>query len=379
MVVRATMAKHPSSPIVPRKRALFIALVISLPSAVTGWMVGCAPDEGKSKTSSVTKWDAATRPDADPKKPALPDGRAPGADDRPPGDPAMIERGRYLVDHVAGCGDCHTPGGATPDTTKYLAGVECLVNVNGACLHSGNLTSSSSGLARRSDATIKAMFMNGRRPEGGALNPIMPYWVYHNMKDEDADAIVAYLRTVPPVEHIVPPTAMGFITRSPAAPIDPATIPKAKGGGGDGGANVENGRYLAGMVGRCLACHTPSLPQGSARPIDMRKPFGGDQEYTAAGLGLNAPPYPEKWYSTNITPAPVSGIGGWSVADIQRAMREGRDKNNGRMCPPMPFGPTGTYGGLTDQDSLDIATYIANLPPIDRFTKGGGCLVQLDE
>lgn len=369
---------HPSSSSA-WKRSLLAAFILAVPSAVTGFMSGCTDNEGKGK-SSVSKWDASLAPDADGKRSSRPagDARASGGEGTANGDPAMIERGRYLVDHVAACGQCHTPGGATPDTTRYLAGVECLVNDNGACLHSGNLTSSSTGLARRTDAQIKAMFMDGRRPEGRALNPVMPYWVFHNMRDEDADAIVAYLRTVPPVEHIVPPTSIPFITRSPAAPIDANTIPRAKGGGVDGGPDPENGRYLAAMAGRCIECHTPDLPQGGVRPIDMRKPFAGDRLYLSAALGLKSPPMPEKIYSTNITPAPVSGIGGWTVADVQRAMREGKDRNNGQMCPPMPFGPMGAFAGLTDQDSLDIATYILNLPPIDRFTSGT-CLVQLEE
>lgn len=382
MVVGGAPMARPRVRLSPGARAFLVSFLVVAPSVVAGLMAGCATEEGRSK-ASVSRWEAGPGPDAERQKDSRPasDARAAGADDRPPGDPAAIERGRYLVDHVAACGQCHTPGGATPDTTRYLAGVECLVDLNGAepggCLHSGNLTSSASGLARRSDAQIKAMFMDGRRPEGRALHPVMPYWVFHNMTDADADSIVAYLRTVPAVEHIVPPSAIQFITRSPAAPIDPATIPRAKGGAVDGGPNPENGRYLAAMAGRCLECHTPDLP-GGVRPIDMRKPFAGDREYSAVALGLSSPPFPEKIYSTNITPAPVSGIGGWTVADIQRAMREGRDRNNGRMCPPMPFGPMGAFAGLTDQDSLDIATYIANLPPIDRFTSGT-CLVQLEE
>lgn len=358
-----------------------MALVFFAPAIATAVTAGCSAEKDGAARRRSYRWDGGPRADVATESSTR--SAEAGEDEEEKAevvqDP-VVARGQYLVDHVAACGDCHTPGGAAfPDTTRYLAGVDCLVrNDDGACLNSANLTSARSGLATYSDAQIKRMFREGRRPEGRILHPMMPYWVFRNMTDEDADAIVRYLRTVPPVDHIVPPNDIPFITRRAAAPIDPNTIPRAKPSEVDGGPDLENGRYLAAMAGRCLECHTEDAPSGAPRPIDMRRPFGGDRAFSSKSLGLSSPPFPATIYSSNITPAPVSGIGGWTIADVQRAIREGLDRNAGRMCPPMPFGPMGGFTGLTEKDSLDIAAYILSLPPIDRFTSGT-CLVQLED
>ena len=52
-------------------------------------------------------------------------------------------------------------------------------------------------------------------------------------------------------------------------------------------------------------------------------------------------------------------------------VHKGKDRTDGGVCPPMPSGPMGAYGGLTDQDALDIANYIIGLPPIDNAVPNG--------
>jgi mono/diheme cytochrome c family protein len=119
----------------------------------------------------------------------------------------MIARGRYLVDTIGICGECHTPRLASgmKDPARYLAGVECLRTEGGGdergCLHSANLTDHETGLRSYTDDQIKAMFTTGKRPDGRNLHPLMPYWVFRNMTSDDADSIVAYLRTVPGVDR----------------------------------------------------------------------------------------------------------------------------------------------------------------------------------
>ena len=62
---------------------------------------------------------------------------------------------------------------------------------------------------------------------------------------------------------------------------------------------------------------------------------------------------------------------GWTAADIVKVLKQGQDRDGGGVCPPMPAGPMGALGGLTDQDALDIATYIAGLPAVDNAVPGG--------
>ena len=53
----------------------------------------------------------------------------------------------------------------------------------------------------------------------------MPYYVFHNMDADDADAIVAYLRTVPGVNNTIPRRAASFDVPAPAPPLDATKIP----------------------------------------------------------------------------------------------------------------------------------------------------------
>ena len=90
----------------------------------------------------------------------------------------------------------------------FLAGNPIFVMLpNGDALGTRNLTNDATGLKNRTDAEIKNMFQNGLRPTAtgmAPLNPFMPYYVFHNMTDADADAVVAYLRTVPAVTNTIP-------------------------------------------------------------------------------------------------------------------------------------------------------------------------------
>jgi len=277
---------------------------------------------------------------------------------------SILDRGRYLVDTVALCNDCHTPrnaDGSFDKANRYLAGVECLTDIDPepgkGCLNSRNLTPDATGLKSRTDAQIKTMFLDGVTPTGKALIPIMPYFLYHNMNDADASAIVAYLRSVPPIVHAVPPSEAPWTNPGrPAEPIDPATIPMPP----LDNASALRGRYLATMAGACLECHTPQLPPGSARPVDMTRPFAGGRAFHRL---LPSLPFPEDIYSANLTQDPT-GLAGWSAAEVVTVLKRGLDRHGDGICPPMPSGPNGPYAELTDEDATDIANYILTLPAI---------------
>jgi mono/diheme cytochrome c family protein len=225
---------------------------------------------------------------------------------------------------------------------------------NGDCLHAKNLTNDPTGLMNRTDDEIKTMIRDGVRPSATGdepLNPIMPYYVFHNMKESDLDAIVQYLRTVPAVEHEVPRSSASFDVPAAANPLDPDTIPMPA----DDFAERESalrGRYLAAESGLCIECHTPH--EQGADVLDPAKFFTGGEEFP---IGLPAAPV-----SANLTSDEETGLGTWSAEDIVKVLKEGVDDEGKGICPPMPGGPMGAYGGLTESDALDIANYIKSLP-----------------
>jgi hypothetical protein len=110
-----------------------------------------------------------------------------------------------------------------------------------------------------------------------------------------------------------------------------------------------------------MNCHTPKKADGA---FDLARAFQGGHTFSRKDMKL-PPSFPELIYASNLTPD-VTGIAEYSVADVVRAVKHGEDKNQGgeRLCPPMPAGPIGTFGGLTDADASDIGHYLLSLPPV---------------
>lgn len=122
-------------------------------------------------------------------------------------DPAAVARGKYLVT-IASCHDCHTPGYflGKPDLARFLGGSDVGFELPGLGVFLGpNLTpDKATGLGNWTDAQIVAALQKGERPDGRMLAPIMPYHAFANLTKQDAAAIVAFLRSVPAVQHKVP-------------------------------------------------------------------------------------------------------------------------------------------------------------------------------
>ena len=76
------------------------------------------------------------------------------------------------------------------------------------------------------------------------------------------------------------------------------------------------------------------------------------------------PIFPEVIYSANLTPH-ANGIAGYSVPTSCVRIKRGEDpdQDGAPLCPPMPAGPMGAFGGITDEDAADIAHYLLSLPP----------------
>jgi mono/diheme cytochrome c family protein len=121
-------------------------------------------------------------------------------------DPAAVARGKYLVT-VASCHDCHTPGYflGKPDMARYLGGSDVGFELPGLGTFVGpNLTpDKETGLGNWTDAQVVTAIQTGARPDGRMLAPIMPYHAFANFTPQDVQSIVAFLRSVPPVQHKV--------------------------------------------------------------------------------------------------------------------------------------------------------------------------------
>ena len=121
-------------------------------------------------------------------------------------DDAQLARGKYLV-IVAGCSDCHTPGAllGAPDMKRYLGGSDVGFAIPGLGVFVGeNLTpDKETGLGDWTSEQIIAAIRTGKTPEGRDLSPVMPFAAFSHLADADAEAIAAFLKSLPPVSNKV--------------------------------------------------------------------------------------------------------------------------------------------------------------------------------
>jgi mono/diheme cytochrome c family protein len=168
---------------------------------------------------------------------------------------------------------------------------------------------------------------------------VMPADDYAPMSDADVGALIAYIRSLPPVDSQLPPSQIrplgqillgaGLLPSFPAELIDH----QAKREAVPPGVTAEYGRYLA-MTGGCTGCHGPGLSGG---PIP--------------GVPPDFPP------ARNITP---TGIGNWTDADFFRALREGKRPDGSAIDTFMPWMATRQ---MTDDEIKALLTYLRTVPP----------------
>jgi len=110
---------------------------------------------------------------------------------------AQIDRGRYLVEEVARCPECHTPRDSKGnlEEDKWLQGATIWIMPVHPTQNWAERVPPLAGLPSYSDEQAERVLEEGTGPDGRALQP--PMHTYH-LKHEDAVAIIAYLRSLPP-------------------------------------------------------------------------------------------------------------------------------------------------------------------------------------
>jgi len=117
-----------------------------------------------------------------------------------------VERGRYLVG-IMDCTGCHNRGAFGPRPEEgYLEGGAIGFEIPGlGVFYPPNLTPHrEAGLGRWSEEDIVRAIRAGQRPDGRELAPAMPWRAYAALTDEDARAVAAYLKSLPPSANRVP-------------------------------------------------------------------------------------------------------------------------------------------------------------------------------
>jgi len=113
---------------------------------------------------------------------------------------ADVERGRYLVEQVAACYECHTPRKPNGDLEMHawLQGATTWIRPIAPIHNWAERAPAVAGLPGLTDAQAEDVLEKGIAHDGGALRP--PMHIYH-MNSSDAKSIVAYLRSLPQERH----------------------------------------------------------------------------------------------------------------------------------------------------------------------------------
>jgi mono/diheme cytochrome c family protein len=253
-----------------------------------------------------------------------------------------IERGKYLMESVVACGNCHFARGpqGQPLFEKGLSGGMVFDEAPFRAVAPNITPDPETGIGKWTDAQLAKAIREGVRPDKTVIGPPMPIEFYRHMSDADVASIIAYLRAQPPVRNAVEKSKYNI-------PLPPAYGPALKSVSAPKASDrLRYGKYLA-DIGHCMECHTPREAKGT---LAMAKVGAGGQVF-AGPWG--------KSVSRNLTPH-ETGLKGWTDAQIATSIRTGMDRQGQPYKPPMAFG---FYKNISDSDMAALIAYLRSLKP----------------
>jgi mono/diheme cytochrome c family protein len=272
-------------------------------------------------------------------------GEDPIPDNAPAFSPSVeqVQRGEYLA-RAGNCVACHTARGGAP----YSGGLP--VRTPFGTVMSTNLTPDrKTGIGAWTSAHFWRALHNGRSKDGRLLYPAFPYPNYTIVTREDADAIFAYLLSIPAVEKVNRPHALRFPYNSQVALavwralfFEPETF-KA-----DPGKPAEwnRGAYLVHGLGHCVACHSP------------RNAFGATEDKLELSGGLIPM---QGWYAPALTSAREAGVADWETGHVVGLLKAGVSPR-GSVMGPMAEVVFRSTQYLSEADLAAMAVFLKALP-----------------
>jgi mono/diheme cytochrome c family protein len=271
-------------------------------------------------------------------------------------DTESITRGKYLYD-AADCYSCH--GGpragqnsGVPSGSPKLPSGGLGLDTPFGTFRSPNITPDMQyGIGAWSQAEFKAALRNGIGRKGEYLFPVFPYTSFSKLTDRDMEDMYAYIMTLsavplPNKPHEAKPPfgwrALLIFWRALFFTAGPIRIETAR------GEDWNRGNYLVHAVAHCEECHTPRNFLGG---LKLSGSFSGN-------IGG-----PDKQNAPNITSDVKTGIGIWSIADIEQLLKTGMTPGSDIIGSGMKAVVQGT-SKLTDADRHAMAVYLKSIPPI---------------
>ncbi len=249
-------------------------------------------------------------------------------------DAASLANGERLVSVF--CADCHG---------EDLAGTVFLDDPMLGTVVASNLTAGEGGVGQSfTDLDFERAIRHAVGPDGKGLW-VMPAAEYAHFSNQDVADIIAYIRSVEPVDNDPGESVLGLGGRIlftlGAVPLLTAEVidhqqPHVE--TVEPGVNIVYGEYLART---CTGCHGTDYAGGPN-------------------------PEPGGWPVANLTPHEATGLGTWTEQDFITAIRTGVRPDGAELNPAMPWQ---AYAPLSDEDLSAIWLFLQSLPPVDSDSR----------
>jgi mono/diheme cytochrome c family protein len=255
--------------------------------------------------------------------------------------PANIARGAYLA-RAGDCMACHTARGGVP-----YAGGRALDTPFGRLVAPNITPEPTTGIGSWTPDDFWRALHNGKSKDGRLLYPAFPYTAYTKVTRPDADALFAYLRSLPPVRQQNTPHALAFPYNQQLTLAGWRLLyfkPGVQQADAAKDARWNRGAYLVEGLGHCAACHS------------TRNRLGATDSTLGGGLIPTI-----GWYAPSLTSEAEAGLGKWSEAHIVQLLGTGVAPG-ASVTGPMAEVVAQSLQFLNQDDLGAMAVYLKSLP-----------------
>lgn len=295
--------------------ALFLLIGVSLYAYFFGYRV----DEGASSLSAVKTRDTASD------------------------QAALIRRGEYLT-RAANCFGCHTARGGAA-----YAGGRILRSEYGNFVSPNITPDIVSGIGSWTADDFWLALHFGKAKDGRLLYPAFPYPNYTQIRRPDADAMYAYLKTIPAISQKNPDHELRFpynqrrlLAFWRAMYFKPAEFAEDK----TKSPEWNRGAYLIQGLGHCSACHSQRNSFGAN---------GGISDFSGGELAQM------QWYAPSLQHASEAHLLNWTQNEAAALLKAGVNRN-AAMSGPMAEVVFDSLQYLTDADISAMTSYLRAIP-----------------
>lgn len=264
-----------------------------------------------------------------------------------PGAAQDADRGKYLVEALMACDNCHTPRAQDGyDLSRRFAGGSQVFSDKSYSVRGSNISADKeTGVGAWTDAELRAAITEGRA-HGGRLAPVMPSESYRALTPSDLESVIAFLRSAPPVKSDRPAQERrGALEPRPAIPD--AESPFA----GEALADPRRrGLYVASLA-RCMGCHSGEVD--GLPDLKNHLGQGGKLFRTPAGVAV----------ASNITSDATNGVGAWSDDELKRAVTQGIGRDGKALAPTMANLSRAHFSKMSGEDLDALVAWLRTVPP----------------